>query len=99
MWTPLIALHAAGATFALALGAFLLLTPRKGDVTHRRLGRVWMVAMYWTAGSSFGIKELHPGQFSWIHGLSAWTIVSLTVAWWAALTHRRDTHRGYVVGS
>ena len=85
-WTILIALHALGATFSLAVGALLLLRRRKGDLAHRRLGRVWMVAMYWTAGSSFGIRALHPGHLSWIHGLSAWTIVSLTIALWAART-------------
>jgi uncharacterized membrane protein len=98
-WTLLIAAHAAGATLALLLGAFLVLRRRKGDLQHRRLGRVWVVTMYWVAGSSFGIQELRPGHFSWIHGLSAWTIVSLTVAVWAARTGRVQTHRQFVVGS
>lgn len=98
-WTILIALHALGATFSLAVGALLLLRRRKGDLAHRRLGRIWMVAMYWTAGSSFGIRALHPGHLSWIHGLSAWTIVSLTIALWAARTHRVDLHRGFAAGS
>ena len=98
-WTVLIALHALGATFSLAVGALVLLRRRKGDRAHRRVGRVWMVAMYWTAGSSFGIRALHPGHLSWIHGLSAWTLVSLTVALWAARTHRHRLHRDFVVGS
>jgi uncharacterized membrane protein len=98
-WTILIALHALGATFSLAIGALVLLRHRKGDRAHRRVGRVWMAAMYWTAGSSFGIRALHPGHLSWIHGLSAWTLVSLTVALWAARTHRRKLHRDFVVGS
>jgi len=82
-----------------AVGALVLLRRRKGDPAHRRVGRVWMGAMYWTAGSSFGIRALHPGHLSWIHGLSAWTIVSLTVALWAARTHRMRLHRDFVVGS
>src|SRR3954470_3866304 len=98
-WTPLIALHAIGATFSLAVGAMVMLRRRKGDRAHRRVGRLWMAAMYWTAGSSFGIRALHPGHLSWIHGLSAWTLVSLTVALWAARTHRRRLHRDFVVGS
>jgi uncharacterized membrane protein len=98
-WTVLIALHALGATFSLAVGALVMLRRRKGDRAHRRVGRVWMVAMYWTAASSFGIRALHPGHLSWIHGLSAWTLVSLTVALWAARTHRRKLHRDFVVGS
>jgi len=98
-WTLLIALHALGATFSLAVGALVLLRRRKGDLAHRRVGRIWMAAMYWTAGSSFGIRALHPGHLSWIHGLSAWTLVSLTVALWAARTHRMKLHRDFVVGS
>src|SRR3954449_3205736 len=98
-WTVLIALHALGATFSLVVGAIVMLRRRKGDAAHRRVGRVWMAAMYWTAGSSFGIRALHPGHLSWIHGLSAWTLVSLTVAIWAARTHRRRLHRDFVVGS
>ena len=98
-WTLLIAAHAAGATLALFLGGYLVLRRRKGDQRHRRLGRIWIATMYWVAGSSFGIQELSPGHFSWIHGLSAWTIVSLTVAVWAARAGRVQTHRQFVVGS
>jgi uncharacterized membrane protein len=83
----------------LLAGVVVLRTPRKGNRFHRRLGMAWMAAMYWTAGSSFGIRALHPGHLSWIHGLSAWTLVSLTVALWAARTHRRELHRRFVVGS
>ncbi|MCU1591203.1 MAG: hypothetical protein JWP11_2459 [Frankiales bacterium] len=98
-WTLLIAAHAAGATLALMLGGYVVLRRPRGDRVHRRLGRVWVLTMYWVAFSSFGIQRLTPGHFSWIHGLSAWTIVSLTVAVWAARTGRVRTHRQYVVGS
>lgn len=98
-WTPLIALHALGATAAMILGGYLLLRRRKGDLLHRRIGRIWMADMYWVAFSSFAIKRLSPGHFSWIHGLSLWTIFSLTMAIWAARTHRIQSHRGWVVGT
>jgi uncharacterized membrane protein len=98
-WNVLIALHALGATFALMVGLVVLRTPRKGNLLHRRLGMVWMGAMYWTVLSSFWIKQLRPGHFSWIHGLSVWTLFSLTMALWAARTGRRRVHRGWVVGS
>ena len=98
-WNLLIAAHAIGATLALMLGGYVVVRRLKGDLRHRRLGRVWVLTMYWVAFSSFGIKQLTPGHFSWIHGLSAWTIVSLTVAVWAARTGRIRTHRHYVVGS
>lgn len=98
-WNPLIALHAPGATFAVTAGAILLLTPRKGDLAHRRLGLAWMGAMYWTALSSFGIRQLRPGHFSFIHLLSLWTLISLSVALWAAVTGRRQAHQRWVIGT
>ena len=98
-WTVLIATHAVAATLAAVLGGYLVLRRRKGDLLHRRTGRVWMVTMYFVAFSSFGIKRLDPGHFTWIHGLSAWTIFSLSMALWAAATHRVDQHRQWVVGT
>lgn len=98
-WTMLIAAHAAGATVAVILGGYNLLRSRKGDLLHRRVGRVWFVAMYWVAFSSFGIKRLTPGHFSWIHGLSAWTIISLSMALWSAVRGDIHAHRAWVVGS
>src|SRR3954463_758302 len=98
-WTVLVAAHAAGATLAVLLGGWNLWLSRKGDLLHRRVGRIWFVTMYWVAFSSFGLKRLDPGPFSWIPGLSAWTIVSLTIALWAALTHRVDLHKNFVAGS
>ncbi|MDP9391094.1 MAG: hypothetical protein M3P89_06865 [Actinomycetota bacterium] len=55
----------------------------RGDRAHRLVGRVWVVAMYWTVLSSFFIKQLDPGHFSWIHGLSAFTFLTLTLGTWA----------------
>lgn len=91
--------HAAVATIALILGAYNLLRPVKGDRPHRLVGRVWVVAMYATIISSFFIRELRPGQFSWIHGLSVFTFVTLTLGLWAALTHNVKRHRGMMTGS
>jgi uncharacterized membrane protein len=81
------------------LGGYQLVRQRSGDLLHRRVGRLWMLDMYWVSFSSFGIKEMNPGHFSWILGLSAWTILSLTVAIWAAATHRVQAHRQWVVGT
>jgi uncharacterized membrane protein len=95
----LIPAHAAGATIALFLGVFNLRQRPKGSRQHRVVGRVWIVAMYWTVLSSFAIKELRPGHFSWIHGLSLFTFGTLSIALWAALTHRVQLHRRFVTGS
>src|SRR3954465_5210011 len=98
-WTVLLAAHAAGATLAVLLGGWNLWLSRKGDLLHRRVGRIWFVTMYWVAFSSFGIQRLDPGHFSWIHGLSAWTIVSLSLAIWTARRGGLRGHRGWGAGS
>lgn len=98
-WTLLIALHAAGATLAVVLGGYQVLRRRKGDLLHRRLGRIWLADMYWVAFSSFGIRRLDPGHFSWIHALSLWTILTLSLAVWTARRHNIRAHRAWVVGS
>jgi uncharacterized membrane protein len=97
--SPLVALHAIAATFALMLGAVVLTHRPRGDRVHRRLGRVWFAAMYFTVVSSFGIKRLTPGHFSWIHGLSLFTFCTLTLALYGARTGNVALHRGNVVGS
>ena len=97
--TPLIAMHAAAATFSLLLGAVVITHHPRGDRLHRRLGRVWFAAMYFTVLSSFGIKRLTPGHFSGIHGLSLFTFATLTLALYGARTHNRRLHRDNVVGS
>jgi uncharacterized membrane protein len=95
----LVPVHATGATIALLLGGYNLRHRPKGDRIHRRIGLVWVVAMYWTVLSSFAIKELRPGHYSWIHALSLFTFVTLTIGLWAALTRRVRLHRQFITGS
>ncbi|MFN2539768.1 MAG: DUF2306 domain-containing protein [Mycobacteriales bacterium] len=97
-WNLLIAAHAAGALLALVLGTVMVVR-RKGDRRHRRIGRAWMALMYWVVLSSFAITRLDPGHLSWIHGLSAFTFLSLTMAWRAARRGDVLTHRGWAIGS
>jgi uncharacterized membrane protein len=94
-----IPLHAAAATVSLLLGAYNLLRRTRGDRAHRLAGRVWVAAMYVTVLTSFAIRSLDPGHFSWIHGLSAFTFCTLSIALWAALTHRVRIHRQFMTGS
>lgn len=97
--TWVVAVHATAAALSLVLGAVNLARRPKGDRRHRLVGRVWVVAMYLTVLSSFAIREVNPGGFSWLHGLSAFTLVTLTVGWLAALRGRIETHRGFLRGS
>ncbi len=97
-WTLLIAAHACAALLALGLGAAMVVRT-KGDETHRRVGRVWLILMYWVSLSSFGITRLRPGHFTWIHLLSLWTLFSLTMSWRYARTGDLRHHRRWATGS
>ena len=97
--TPIIAIHLAAALIALVLGA-VQLARRKGTVSHRLLGRIWVVAMVVAAVSSFGIQAITKGHgFSYIHLLSVWTLIALTVALIAIRRGNWRLHRGFMIGS
>lgn len=70
-----LAIHLATVVPALPLGAWLLFR-RKGDRTHRLLGRTWAVLMLAGALSSFGLTGLM-GHLSPIHILSVLTLVGV----------------------
>ena len=72
-WTPVIASHAAMAGAALVVGGTVL-ARRKGTVSHRVLGWTWVLLMASVASSSFAIRF---NGFSWIHGLSVYTLFAL----------------------
>ncbi len=99
MSAVLVTAHALGASLALTLGGWQLLRRARGDRAHRMIGRVWVVAMYWAVLSSFFIRELDPGSFSWIHGLAAFTFVTLSLGTWAAIRGRIGLHRHFMLGS
>ena len=89
-------IHLTAAVFALGLGA-LIIAVRKGTRLHRWAGRVWVVAMLVVAVGSFWIRR--DGAFSWIHGLSVFTIAALSVAVWAIRTGHVITHRSAMLGT
>jgi uncharacterized membrane protein len=97
-WDPLIVLHAVAASYALCLGAVQVLRRRRGDRAHRWIGRSWVAAMAVTVLSSFGVRTL-TGGFSWLHALSAFTAVTLTLGVLAARRGDVRTHRGTMIGT
>jgi uncharacterized membrane protein len=97
-WTLLIVTHVVAALTSVLLGG-VQLARRKGDARHRHLGRGWVVLMLWTAVSSFWIRHLRDGAFSWLHVLSLVTLVTVTLG--VVNIRRGDVrgHRGNMVGS
>ncbi len=88
-WTPVIIVHAALAVASVGIGA-VLLSGRKGTVPHRVLGWIWVLMMAGVAGVSFAIHREH---YSWIHGLSVFTLIMLVVGVSHARRHRRAAHQ------
>jgi uncharacterized membrane protein len=95
-WNPLLVTHVIAALSALLI-APINLVRRRRDRTHRRLGYAWVAAMYYVCLSSFGIVS--DGHYSWLHGLSAFTLVTVTLGVLAARQRNIRAHIGNMVGS
>lgn len=98
MWTLIIILHAVTASLSLLLGAFQLIRPKKGDRFHRMVGRTWVVCMYAVCLSSFFIQGVSDG-FSWLHGLSLFTILTVSLGLYAAIKGNIAAHKANMIGS
>jgi len=94
--------HLLAATLALALGAWQLIAARRG-LRHRAVGYFWVLSMAVAAVSSFWLTSwlgfAWAGGLSPIHLLSAWTLVSLTVAVRAAMRRDFVRHRRFITGA
>lgn len=98
-WSPIVVAHAVTASYAIAFGAVNLFRKTKGDKPHRIIGFVWLASMYFVIISSFWIQMIRLGQFSWIHGLSAFTFCTISLGLYAAIRHNISAHMGYMRGS
>ena len=61
-----IQIHWVTALTALVFGITMLVR-RKGTASHKLIGRMFIILMLVTAVSSFWIREINRGGFSWIH--------------------------------
>lgn len=91
-----IAIHLAAAAPAVPLGVWML-SATKGTPRHKALGRVWVSLMLITIASSLWIPSF--GEFSAIHLLSAWTLISLVMAVSRIRAGRIRAHRGWMIGT
>nr|WP_253185289.1 DUF2306 domain-containing protein [Pseudarthrobacter chlorophenolicus] len=62
------------------------------------MGRVWVAAIYVVVLTSFGIRTLN-GGFSWLHGLSILTFITVTVGLAAAMKRNIPPHKSFMLGS
>ena len=84
-------IHAFLALAALALGTVQLAAP-KGTFSHCTLGYAWVAIMAAIALSSFGIRVLAQGAFSFVHVISAIALAVLPFAVLHARRHRMRRH-------
>ena len=95
-WNVLLASHVVAALFVLAIGPLQILRRRR-DSIHRTMGHLWVAAMYYVCFSSFWIVT--DGHFSWLHGLSAFTILTVTLGLVSAVRGNIASHMGNMIGS
>ena len=91
-------LHLTTAVLALGLGSANLVLA-KGNFRHRVFGWTWLGAMLCVTVSSFWIRELDEGSFSWIHGLSVWTLVAMAAAIFSIRKGRVRSHAKWMIGT
>lgn len=73
--SPVSVVHLMAALLAVTTGTYILLTP-KGTTVHRRVGRVYVVAMVILLTTAFGIYALF-GRFGVIHWGAVGSVVAL----------------------
>jgi uncharacterized membrane protein len=95
-WNALLVSHVVAALFVLAIGP-LQIFRRRRDRIHRTMGLLWVAAMYYVCVSSFWIVS--EGHFTWLHGLSAFTFLTVTLGLIGAIRRNIASHRGNMVGS
>jgi len=94
---PPIPLHALAALLAVILGG-IQLAMKKGTRLHKALGWIWTVIMAIVAITSFFIHEIKLwGQYSPIHLLSLWTLISLGLAIYFAKIGKIKRHKQVMV--
>ncbi len=93
---PAVHIHLAATILALALGIFMLIR-RKGTISHRLLGRIWVALMLTAAISSFWITGIS-GSFSPIHALSLLVLILVPLAVLAIRRGKVARHRMAMIG-
>ena len=90
--SPAIQLHVAAALIAV-MSALCLALYRKGTPSHRWLGRIVIAGLAAVSLSSFAIREINHGSFSWIHILS---VVVLFNVWRGVRALRQNEIRSHM---
>ncbi|MCF8532715.1 MAG: DUF2306 domain-containing protein [Reyranella sp.] len=84
--------HLTTISAAFVIGSWMMLRP-KGTPPHRALGVTYIALMAVSAISTFWIRGIAHGGFSFLHLLSIFVLVALPYAWIMARRGRVRVHR------
>ena len=90
-------IHLASVSVAFVIGSWLMLRP-KGTTPHRALGTTYIALMVASAISTFWIRGITHGGFSFLHLLSIFVLLALPFAWWSVRHGRVVAHRWTMIG-
>ena len=91
-------IHFVAAGLAIMLGLINLVS-EKGTQQHRLIGWSWLILMSFVTVPSFWIREINDGDFSWIHLLTIWTIISMGAAIISIKKGYIKTHASFMSGT
>ena len=91
-------IHFIAAVLAVILGLINLIS-KKGTFQHRILGWSWLLLMTSVTVPSFWIRELNDGNFSWIHLLTVWTLISMGIALISIKNGNVRIHASFMIGT
>ncbi len=86
--------HATLALLAVPLGFYIFLT-KKGTKQHKMLGRIWVIFLIIVSLTAILIQTINPGQYSWIHLLIPFTLVSLIYSIWNIKKYKKTKIERY----
>jgi len=98
-WTIVITVHAVAAGLAITLGTVNAFRRTRGDLTHRIVGRTWSALMLVVSIGSFWIGGYISGLSLFLHGLAAWTVISICAGVLAARHGAIGVHRRFMLGA
>ena len=90
--------HLLIAVIAIGFGIKNLIS-QKGTQTHKIVGWIWVLLMFYVAFSSFWIKEINEGYYSLIHLLSIYVLVTITLGIYFLRKGNVKLHKSFMVGN
>ena len=90
----IIYIHATLALLAVPLGLYIFLT-KTGTKQHRMHARIWVIFLIIVSLTAIFIQTINPGQYSWIHLLIPFTLVSLIYSIWNIKKYKKTKIERY----